>query len=87
MNSWSASRAQPRSRPKGEAQRNLIIDFSAVPFVDSTGAKTIEGLAHKAAKRGVGVTLTGMSEGCDGNWPRKAPGGPWSRRPSRSTRL
>jgi sulfate permease, SulP family len=47
----------------GEAQRNLIIDFSAVPFVDSTGAKTIEGLAHKAAKRGVGVTLTGMSEG------------------------
>ncbi len=47
----------------GEGQRNLIIDFSAVPFVDSTGAKTIEGLAHKAARRGVGVTLTGMSEG------------------------
>jgi sulfate permease, SulP family len=47
----------------GEAQRNLIIDFSAVPFVDSTGAKTIEGLAHKAAQRGVVVTLTGMSEG------------------------
>ena len=47
----------------GDTQRNLIIDFSAVPFVDSTGAKTIEGLAHKAAQRGVGVTLTGMSEG------------------------
>jgi SulP family sulfate permease len=47
----------------GEAQRNLIIDFSAVPFVDSTGAKTIEALAHKAAQRGVGVILTGMSEG------------------------
>ena len=47
----------------GDAQRNLIIDFSAVPFVDLTGAKTIEGLAHKAAQRGVGVTLTGMSEG------------------------
>jgi SulP family sulfate permease len=47
----------------GDAHRNLIIDFSAVPFVDSTGAKTIEGLAHKAAQRGVGVTLTGMSEG------------------------
>ena len=46
----------------GSAQRNLIIDFTAVPFVDSTGAKTIEGLAHKAAQRGVGVTLTGMSE-------------------------
>ncbi len=47
----------------GDAHRNLIIDFSAVPFVDSTGAKTIEGLAHKAAQRGVRVTLTGMSEG------------------------
>ena len=46
-----------------DAHRNLIIDFSAVPFVDSTGAKTIEGLAHKAAQRGVGVYLTGMSEG------------------------
>src|SRR6202046_2710185 len=46
-----------------DAHRNLIIDFSAVPFVDSTGAKTIEGLAHKAAQRGVGVTLTGISEG------------------------
>jgi sulfate permease, SulP family len=47
----------------GDAHRNLIIDFAAVPFVDSTAAKTIEGLAHKAAQRGVGVTLTGMSEG------------------------
>jgi SulP family sulfate permease len=47
----------------GDAQRNLIIDFTAVPFVDSTGARTIEGLAHKAAQRGVGVYLTGMSEG------------------------
>jgi SulP family sulfate permease len=47
----------------GDAHRNLIIDFAAVPFVDSTGAKTIEGLAHKAAQRGVGVYLTGMSEG------------------------
>jgi sulfate permease, SulP family len=47
----------------GDAHRNLIIDFSAVPFVDSTGAKTIEGLAHKAAQRGVGVYLTGVSAG------------------------
>jgi sulfate permease, SulP family len=45
----------------GDAHRNLIIDFSAVPFVDSTGAKTIEGLAHKAAQCGVGVYLTGAS--------------------------
>ena len=47
----------------GDAHRNLIIDFAAVPFVNSTAAKTIEGLAQKAAQRGVGVTLTGMSEG------------------------
>jgi SulP family sulfate permease len=45
------------------AHRNLIIDFSAVPFVDSMGGKTIEGLAHKAARRGLGVYVTGMSEG------------------------
>ena len=47
----------------GDAHRNLIIDFTAVPFVDSTGARTIEGLAHKAAQRGVGVYLTGVSRG------------------------
>jgi SulP family sulfate permease len=45
----------------GEGHRNLIVDFSAVPFVDSTGARTIEGLAHKASARGVGVYLTGTS--------------------------
>ncbi|MGB7974624.1 MAG: SulP family inorganic anion transporter [Roseiarcus sp.] len=47
----------------GDTHRNLIIDFAAVPFVDSTGARTIEGLAHKAAQRGVGVYLTGASAG------------------------
>ncbi|WP_019171174.1 SulP family inorganic anion transporter [Pseudaminobacter salicylatoxidans] len=47
----------------GDQHRNLIIDFSAVPFVDSTGARTIESLAHKAAQRGVGVYLTGLSAG------------------------
>jgi SulP family sulfate permease len=45
----------------GEGHRNLIVDFAAVPFVDSTGARTIEGLAHKASGRGVGIYLTGMS--------------------------
>jgi SulP family sulfate permease len=47
----------------GETHRHLIVDFSAVPFVDSTGARTIEGLAHKAAQRGVSVYLTGLSAG------------------------
>lgn len=39
----------------------LIVDFSAVPFLDSTGANMIEGLAHKAGKRGVALWLTGAS--------------------------
>lgn len=45
----------------GEGHRNLVVDFAAVPFVDSTGARTIEGLAHKASARSVGVYLTGTS--------------------------
>jgi sulfate permease, SulP family len=44
-----------------DKHRALIIDFSAVPFVDSTAANTIEGLARKAARRGVTVFLTGAS--------------------------
>jgi len=42
-----------------DTHRALIIDFSAVPFVDSTAANTIEVLAHKAGRRGVSVYLTG----------------------------
>jgi len=45
----------------GDMHRTLIIDFSAVPFLDSTAANTIEGLAHKAKRRGVEVYLTGAS--------------------------
>ncbi len=39
----------------------LIVDFSAVPFLDSTGANMIEGLARKAHKRDVALWLTGAS--------------------------
>lgn len=39
----------------------LIIDFAAVPFLDSTAANTIEGLARKAARRNVEVILTATS--------------------------
>jgi len=45
----------------GDDHRNLVVDFTAVPFVDSTGAQTIESLARKAAGRNVGVYLTGTS--------------------------
>jgi SulP family sulfate permease len=42
-------------------QRALIVDFSAVPFLDATAANTLEGLARKAAKRRVRVVLTGTN--------------------------
>jgi SulP family sulfate permease len=44
-----------------DTHRALIIDLSAVPFVDSTAANTIESLAHKARRRGVRVILTGTT--------------------------
>ena len=42
-----------------DTHKTLIVDFTAVPFLDSTGANMIEGLAHKARKRGVALWLTG----------------------------
>ncbi|CAM3283582.1 sulfate permease, SulP family [Paracoccus aminovorans] len=42
-----------------DGARVLVVDFSAVPFLDSTGANMIEGLAHKAHRRGVQLWLTG----------------------------
>lgn len=44
-----------------DTHRVLIIDFAAVPFVDSTAANTIERLAHKAARRKVKVILSGTT--------------------------
>ena len=44
-----------------DGHRVLVVDFSAVPFLDSTGANLIEGLAHKAHRRGVELWLTGAS--------------------------
>jgi len=43
-------------------QRALIVDFSAVPFLDATAANTLERLARKAAKHGVQVVLTGTND-------------------------
>ncbi|MFV0246130.1 MAG: SulP family inorganic anion transporter [Qingshengfaniella sp.] len=44
-----------------DSHKALIVDFSAVPFLDSTGANMIEGLAHKTRKRDVALWLTGAS--------------------------
>ncbi len=45
----------------GETRRDVIVDLSAVPFIDSTAAETIKGLAQKAARRGLIFTLTGTT--------------------------
>jgi SulP family sulfate permease len=42
--------------------RALIVDLSAVPFLDATAANTLESLARKAAKRHVRVVLTGAND-------------------------
>lgn len=44
-----------------DEHKTLIVDFSNVPFLDSTGANMIEGLAHKARKYDVDLWLTGAS--------------------------
>ena len=46
-----------------DTHRALVIDFTAVPLLDSTAANTIEGLARKARRRNIKVVLTGTSAG------------------------
>lgn len=45
----------------GDASRALIVDISAVPFVDSTAAHTLTALWRKLAKRGASLYITGAS--------------------------
>jgi SulP family sulfate permease len=42
-----------------ERPKTLILDFSAVPFLDSTAAHTVEGVAAKAARNNVALVVTG----------------------------
>lgn len=44
-----------------DTYRALVIDLASVPFLDSSAAKTIDSLAHKAARQRVQVYLTGTS--------------------------
>ncbi|MGE3247192.1 MAG: SulP family inorganic anion transporter [Beijerinckiaceae bacterium] len=44
-----------------DTHKALVLDFTAVPFVDSTGANTIEGLARKAHRKNVQIYLAGTS--------------------------
>jgi sulfate permease, SulP family len=43
----------------GEHPKAYVIDFSAVPVLDSTGAATIEGFVRKAHRRGAAVYIAG----------------------------
>ncbi|MEJ1995096.1 MAG: SulP family inorganic anion transporter [Limibacillus sp.] len=45
-----------------DTHRTLIVDFSAVPFLDSTAANTLVGLVRKASRGSVRVILTGTSK-------------------------
>jgi SulP family sulfate permease len=45
----------------GEAPKALVVDFAAVPLLDSTAAHIIEGLAHKCARDRVRLFLTGTN--------------------------
>lgn len=45
-----------------DKHRAMILDFTGVPFLDSTGANVVEGLAHKARRRGVRLFVTGASD-------------------------
>jgi len=44
-----------------DASKTLILDLSAVPFLDSTGASTIDGFARKAQKAGTKLIITGTT--------------------------
>lgn len=45
----------------GEHPKAYVIDFSAVPVLDSTGAATIEGFTRKARKQGAAVYISGAA--------------------------
>ncbi len=45
----------------GDTHEALILDFSSVPFIDSSGAHAIEGLVGKARRRGIEIYFTGTS--------------------------
>jgi SulP family sulfate permease len=44
-----------------DQHRALVLDFSGVPFLDSSGANVIAGVARKASRHGVKVYVTGAS--------------------------
>jgi SulP family sulfate permease len=47
----------------GQYPRAFVLDLSAVPFVDSTGANSLRSFAQKAAKAGTSVRIAGANAG------------------------
>ena len=45
----------------GEQPKAYVIDFSAVPLIDSTAAATIEGFMRKAHRKNAALYITGAS--------------------------
>jgi len=43
----------------GDTCQTLVVDLSAVPFLDSTAAQTLEGLARRCSRRGMALILSG----------------------------
>jgi len=44
-----------------DQRKVLVLDFSAVPFLDSTAANTVRGTAERARRNGGSLTITGAS--------------------------
>jgi SulP family sulfate permease len=44
-----------------DAGKTLVLDLSSVPFLDSTGATTIDGFARKVEKAGITLMITGAA--------------------------
>ncbi|MCF8479430.1 MAG: SulP family inorganic anion transporter [Rhodospirillum sp.] len=44
-----------------DRRQAFVLDFTAVPFLDSTGANAIEGAARKAVRQGVRLYISGAS--------------------------
>lgn len=44
-----------------DRHRAFVVDFEAVPFIDSSGARAIELLVRKAERQGVRLVLTGLT--------------------------
>lgn len=45
-----------------EEPKTLVLDFERVPFIDSSAARTIEGLIRKVQQNGSKLILTGLSD-------------------------